>query len=100
MLLFPAWHQATRFRTGGVEMIGQRLVFILGQFLVVVLMLLPAVLAAPIIVFATQWIIGLAPAIVVATGAVLAIIGVELWIGLWLLGARFEKIDIAAELRP
>jgi ABC-2 type transport system permease protein len=100
MLLFPAWHQATRFRTGGVDMIGQRLVFVLGQFLVVTLMLLPAVLAAPIIVFVTQWLIGLAPAIIAATGAVLAIIGAELWVGLWLLGARFEKLDIAAELRP
>ena len=42
MLLFPAWHEVTRNRTGGIEMMGQRLIFVFGQLFVMVLLLAPA----------------------------------------------------------
>ena len=79
---------------------GQRLIFVAGQFLVIVLALLPAALAAALIVFLTQWLIGPVAAVGVATFAVLVILLAEIGCGLWWLGGRFEKFDLSAELRP
>jgi hypothetical protein len=98
-LLFPGWFQATRTRAGGIEAVGQRLIFAIGQLFAVLLALLPAAASAMLLIVATKWLIGLAAAVVLATLAVLVILGAELWIGLWWLGTRFEKLDIATELR-
>jgi ABC-2 type transport system permease protein len=99
MLVFPAWHQNTRTPGGGIELMGQRLIFVFGQVFLVLLMLLPAVVAASVLIFATQWIIGLAPAALLATLAVLVILGGEAWCGIWWLGHCFEKLDLSRELK-
>jgi hypothetical protein len=99
MLLFPAWHQTARSRGSGVEMMGQRMIFMFGQFLFVALLLLPAVVTAIVLVFATQWIVGLAAAATLATVAVLAIVGGEVWCGIWWLGRRFDKLDLSMDLK-
>lgn len=107
-LLFPAWHQSTRARGGGIEVIGQRLIFVFGQLLAVLLALVPAALSALAIFVASKWWVGLvagpgisaAVALLLATLAVLVIVGGEIWVGLWWLGSRFERLDIATELRP
>jgi len=101
VVLFPGWMHATRHRgERGIEMLGQQLIFVAGQFLAIVLALLPAVLAAAAIIFLTQWLIGPAAAVGVATLAVLVILLAEVGCGLWWLGGRFEKFDLSAELRP
>jgi hypothetical protein len=99
MLLFPAWHQVGRTRGGGIELMGQRLIFVFGQLIAFVLMLLPAILSAIVLIFATQWLVGLSIAVIFATIAVLAIIGGEIWCGVWWLGERFEKLDLSKELK-
>ena len=99
-LLFPAWFQATRQRGGGIDVMGQRLIFVAGQMLVIVLALLPAVLGCALIIFATQWLIGLAAAVVFSALLAIAVLAAEIWCGLWWLGDRFEKLDLATELRP
>jgi hypothetical protein len=100
MLVLPGWHQTTRTPGGGgIEMMGQRLIFVFGQVLVVLLMLLPAVVAAALLIFATQWIAGLPAAAVLATLAVLVILGGEAWCWIWWLGRRFEKLDLSMELK-
>lgn len=100
-LLFPGWFQATRQRGGGgIDVMGQRLIFGLGQMLAMVLALLPAVAIAGGLIFVTQWLIGLPAAVVFATLAVLVILIGEVWCGLWWLGQRFEKFDLSSELRP
>ena len=100
-LLFPAWAQSMRNRTErGIEMLGQRLIFVAGQFLVILFALLPAALGAFLLIFATQWLIGSVAAVACAGVAVLAILVGEVWCGLWWLGERFEKFDLSAELRP
>ncbi len=98
-LLFPNWFQATRNRTGGIELMGHRLIFAFGQFIAVVLALLPAALLGALLLFASQWLIGLAAGAVLATGAILVVIGGEIWLGLWWLGRCFERFDLAAEPR-
>ncbi len=99
-LVFPAWAQSANTRGGGIDVMGQRMIFVLGQILVIVIILLPAAGSAALIVVATQWIIGLTAAIAVAAVAVLAVLVGEIWCTLWWLGGRFEKLDLSAELRP
>ncbi|HZZ57301.1 MAG TPA: hypothetical protein VFE31_05680 [Opitutaceae bacterium] len=100
-LLFPGWHQAVRTRGGGIEAIGQRLLFTFGQFLGVLVALLPAALTAPLIVVsAVGWGLGVIPGLAAATLFALAVILGEVWVGLWWLGERFERLDIALELKP
>jgi hypothetical protein len=99
-LVFPAWFQATRQRGGGIDLMGQRVIFGIGQLLTMVLALLPAVLTAGTLIFITQWIIGLPAAVVLAAVAVLLVLAGEIWCALWWLGERFEKLDLSSELRP
>lgn len=100
-LLFPAWMQSMRNRTErGIEVVGQRIIFVAGQVLIVLLALLPAALLAALLIFALQWLIGLAAAVLLATVAVAAILVGEIWLGLWWLGERFERFDLSGELRP
>jgi len=116
-LLFPAWHQTTRTRAGGVEAMGQRLIFTLGQFLMVAIALLPAVVVAALVVLASNgWSYILAAAnsadgasadsahhsvaLILATICVLGIVLGEVGVGIWWLGKRFERLDIASELKP
>jgi hypothetical protein len=99
-LLFPAWFQATRQRSGGIDVMGQRLIFVFGQLLVILLSLFPAVLGAALVIFASQWLIGASAAVVLGTVVALTLLGAEVACGLWWLGERFEKFDLATELRP
>ena len=100
-LLFPAWVQTMRNRSErGIEVVGQRIIFLAGQLLVVALALLPAALGAGLLIFATQWLIGPVAAIAFASVAVLVILAAEVGCGLWWLGQRFEAFDLSAELRP
>ncbi len=98
-LYFPAWFRTTQGR-GGIEMMGQRLLFGLGQLLLITLALLPAALPVPVLIFASQWLIGPAPAMMLAAAAAFGVVGGELAVGIWLLGRRFERLDLAAEVRP
>jgi ABC-2 type transport system permease protein len=99
-LLFPAWVHSTRQQAGGIEVMGQRLIFGLGTLLVIVTALLPAGAAAALLIFILQAIIGAPAAVILATLVVVAVLIGEVWCGLWLLGERFEKFDLSAELRP
>ncbi len=98
-LLFPAWFQSTRQRSGGIDMIGQRLIFVFGQLLVILLSLFPAIFGAALVIFASQWLVGACAAVILGTLVALTILGAEVACGLWWLGERFEKFDLATELR-
>lgn len=99
-LLFPAWFQATRQRGGGIDVMGQRLIFVAGQLIVILIALCPAVIGAGLVIFASQWLIGASAAVVLATIFALTVLGAEVGCGLWWLGERFEQLDLATELRP
>ena len=99
-LLFPAWAQTGRASTGGMDVMGQRMIFFVGQFICLLLALLPAVLAGGSTIFLTQWLIGAPAAVLLAALPVLVILLVELWLGLHWVGLKFEALDISAELRP
>lgn len=100
-LLFPSWAPGPRTRAGGgIDVMGQRLIFVFGQLLVMLLVLLPAGLAALGIYCGFELIAGPVPAVLLSTPPVLAILLAELGAGLWWLGGRFEKLDLAADLQP
>ncbi len=99
-VLFPAWVQGSAGRPGGIDVLGQRIFFAAVLFLAIALSLLPALIAAAIVFFVVQWLVGLLLAAAAAFVTVLAMLGIEIAIGTWWLGRRFESFDLSAELRP
>jgi hypothetical protein len=99
MLLLPGWYQATRTRGGGIELFGQRLIFGFAQLLMALVVAVPAVVAAGLIIFSAHYYVNLPASIAVATLAVVTIFAGEAALGLWWLGARFERFDLSAEIR-
>jgi len=100
-VLFPAWVQATRDQTErGIEVLGQRLIFVASQMLVTALVLLPALVVGGVAFFLANLIAGVAIGTAVAVIAIAALMGFEAWVGIRWLGNRFEALDISAELRP
>ena len=59
----------------------------------------PAVVAAGLIIFSAHYYVNLPASIAVATLAVVTIFAGEAALGLWWLGARFERFDLSAEIR-
>jgi hypothetical protein len=99
-ILFPAWLQSARQTGGGIDVMGQRLLFLAGNLLVVVVALLPATIVASVLIFTAQWIVGEIAAGAIGVTAILLILGTEAWLGILWLGKRFEQFDLSAELRP
>lgn len=98
-MIFPSWFHAVRTPGGGIDLMGQRLIFAFGQVFVVMLALLPGAASAALLVFVTQWLVGPALGLIFATVAVTLVLLGELWCGLWWLGGRFETFDLSAEPR-
>ena len=99
-VLFPAWVRVGGPRPGGIDVIGQGILFMAGLFFVLALSVLPALIAAGIAFFLVQWLAGVPVAVAAAVIAVLAVLGTEIALGTRWLGTRFERFDLSAELRP
>jgi ABC-2 type transport system permease protein len=100
-VMFPAWMQAVGNRSEhGLDVMGQRIIFVAGQAFVAVVALLPAALAASLLFFGSQWLLGAPFAALLAATGVFAVLAAEFWFGLRWLGARFEAFDLSSELRP
>ncbi len=97
-LYFPAWIENSAGRGGGIEAMGQRLIFFAGYVVVLLVALLPAVLCGGLAIFALAWLIGKAAAI--AVGAIVGsiILSGEFVATVWWLGERFERFDLSREL--
>lgn len=98
-LVFPSWFQVARTRGGGPEIVGQRMIFFFAQMLTMVLSLLPPALVGALLVVLLQGVAGPVVAIVVAAVFVFVVLVGEAVLGVWLLGRRFERLDLSAELR-
>ena len=100
-VLFPAWALSSGDRTErGIEVMGQRMIFIVGQLLITIIAAVPAAIAAAVIFLLGQWLFGLVIAGALAVAAVCALLTLEAWLGVRWLGRRFEHFDLSAELRP
>jgi hypothetical protein len=108
-LIFPAWFQATRTHGGGgIELMGQRLIFFVGQLCMMLIALLPAAIAGGA-AFGLVWFafqlsghapLATVPGILTTAVVSLLVIGGEVAGALWWLGERFERLDVSSELRP
>lgn len=98
-ILFPAWVQINRNTPGGIEGVGQRLLFMAGLILIALFLLLPAALFSVLIFFLTKWLVGAVIAVTLASLTTIVILVVEIVFGLEWLGEKFEQFDLSAELR-
>jgi ABC-2 type transport system permease protein len=97
VLLFPSWIQTGKDSSRGVEATGQRLVFALGQMLVLLLALLPAGAVFAGVFFLLRLAVGPAAAIPFAAMAAAVVVAVEAGLGVMLLGKLFERFDVTEE---
>jgi ABC-2 type transport system permease protein len=98
VLLFPAWFQSGKDGPQGIEATGQRIIFVLGQLIVFILALIPAVLAFSLVFFVMKVLLTVTVAIPFASVAAALILTGEASLGLLLLGRVFDRLDVSAEL--
>jgi len=97
VLLFPSWIQTGKDSPRGIEATGQRLVFALGQLLVLAVALLPAFGAFFGVLFLLKLALGYAAAVPFAALAAAIILAAEAGLGVMLLGRLFERFDVSDE---
>jgi ABC-2 type transport system permease protein len=97
VLLFPSWIQTGKDSPRGIEATGQRLIFALGQLLVLAVALLPAAIAFAGIFFLLKLALGYAAAVPFAALLAAIILAVEGGFGVMLLGRLFERFDVSEE---
>jgi hypothetical protein len=97
VLLFPSWIQTSKDSPRGIETTGQRLIFALGQMLVLLLALLPAAAAFVGVFFLLYFAFGPAAAVPLASLAATIILAAEAGFGVMLLGKLFERFDVTEE---
>jgi hypothetical protein len=97
VLLFPSWIQTGKDSPRGIEATGQRLIFALGQLLVLLLALLPAAGAFVGVFFLLNFAFGPAAAVPLASLAATIILAVEAGFGMMLLGKLFDRFDVTEE---
>jgi hypothetical protein len=94
-LIFPAWVQLGKDTPRGFETMGQQLILIFGQIIVLALAMLPAGPAGAVAWFAAWWLSGRAPTVALASAALAgaAVLAAEAAAGVHLLGKAFEHFD-------
>ncbi len=97
VLLFPSWIQAGKDSPRGIEATGQRLIFAVGQLLVLLLALLPAALAFAAVYFPLKLAFGPVAPVPFASLAATVVVVVEAGLGVILLGKFFERFDVTEE---
>jgi hypothetical protein len=98
-LCFPGWISEGGQRSGGMEALGQRLIFFGGYLVVFLVALLPAALAGFLPYLVVRWWSGLdAPALLAAVVAAGAVLLGEFAVVVWWLGDRYERFDLSREM--
>jgi hypothetical protein len=98
VLFFPAWFQLGKDVPRGFETIGQQMILMFGQLLVLFLGLLPAAGAFTLLLLGGSYVHW--PLLGLMMGAVAAaiILAVEAAVGIKLLGGAFERFDVSGEV--
>jgi len=97
-LYFPAWIESSASRGGGIEVMGQRLIFFAGYMVVLIVALLPAALCGGVAAVALYWLVGTVAAVMTAAAVASLILCAEFGALVWWLGERFEKFDLSREM--
>ena len=96
---FPAWLAPEKGASRGVEVMGQRMIFMAGYILALMIALLPAVLLAGLVFLLVNWLVGMVPAILLTAPCAAVVLGLELRLVLGVLGRRIDAFDLSQELR-
>lgn len=107
VLLLPGWFQPTSGTNAaagggrGIEVLGQRLIFFLGQMFVLSAALVPAVGVAGAVGLGAGLSLGSpTAALLLGAAAGAAVLLGEVFLALGPLGSLFERFDLSSELRP
>jgi ABC-2 type transport system permease protein len=96
-LAFPAWFQTTKGGPQGIEATGQRLIFMVGQFLVLIVALLPAAALFVGVFFLGGMMLPRALCIFLGAAVATIVLALEAALGIMLLGWLFDRFDVAGE---
>jgi hypothetical protein len=97
-LLFPAWMQTGRQHVGGIEVMGQRLIFMLGSVLVFAGALVPAAVLFGLVFFFVKIFLGAMLAVPFGAAVAAAVLAAEAALAVWWMGRLFERFDLSAEM--
>jgi len=97
VLWFPGWFQSRPDAPHGIEVTGQRLLLVLGQFFVIGVTIVPAVLAFAAGFVPLQFAGAEAIAPLVGALGAAVVLSAEIALGVWLVGKLFDRFDLAAE---
>jgi hypothetical protein len=98
-ILLPGWAMRAPDEQRGFIVMGQRLVMMAGNLLVLLFVLLPAAcVVVPGLLMAKFWFSGSMPVVALTTVLAAALLFFEVWLGIRFLGHQFEKIDVTNEL--
>lgn len=100
-LYFPAWAFRSKESPRGIAATGQRLLMLLGNVIVLTLAVAPAGLVViPGLWAATHFAPGNPVALAAATMPGVALLVFEVWLGIKLLGAQYDKLDATNDFDP
>jgi ABC-2 type transport system permease protein len=98
-VLFPGWAVRSKEEPRGFVMMGQRLVTMAGNILVLAIALLPAAIVfLPSLWVAHRFFADNPAFVAVATMPAVGVLVAEAWFGVKALGAQFETIDVSNEM--
>jgi ABC-2 type transport system permease protein len=98
-ILLPGWAMRAPDEQRGFIVMGQRLLMVIGNLLVLLFVLLPAAcIVVPGLLMATFWFGGSMQVVALTTVLGAALLFFEVWLGIRFLGRQFEKIDVTNEL--
>ena len=98
-ILLPGWALRAPDEQRGFIVMGQRLVMLAGNLLVLTFVLLPAAcIVVPGLLMAKFWFGGSMPVVALTTMLAAALLFFEVWLGIRFLGHQFEQIDVTNEL--
>ncbi len=98
-ILLPGWAMRAPDEQRGFIVLGQRLVVLAGNLIVLLFVLLPAAcIVGPGLLMAKFWFHDSMPVVALTTVLGAALLFFEVWLGIRFLGRQFEKIDVTNEL--
>ena len=99
VVLIPGWAVRSGEDQRGFVVIGQRLVLLGGNLLVLLFALIPAALLfIPAFLLSHAYFAGSAAVLAVATMPSVALLVFEVWTAIKFLGAQFDKVDVTTEV--
>jgi ABC-2 type transport system permease protein len=98
-ILLPGWAMRAPDEQRGFIVMGQRLLMMAGNLLVLLFVLLPAAcILGPGLLMAKYWFHGSVAMVALTTVLAAALLFLEVWLGIVFLGRQFEKIDVTNEM--